>query len=195
MHSESFFSAAGQVLIGFLSFQMQIPVFDLQEIIGKSGQSGIAEARSRFTSWFAANDGLTHGLVSNAIRSVARTRRALVEIDRRPLSPREAFPWTASTLSPYSPIHTFLNYVFLYACATAMTVEQKEKLYASLSGEVAQAAHHLDLEPILTSMCGNDTDVTGREILRSAAQTLGLFEYWGCSTNLALLLHWRSRIN
>lgn len=192
---DSFFKAAGQVMIGFSRLQMQTSISDLQQIIGKSGRAGFVEARSRFTMWFAAHVEDTRDLVSISLTAVDEYRRALLEINNDTVSVNEVCPWTPSMLSPYGPIYIFLTYVFLCACATAMTPQQKEQLYASLSSEVAQDIHSPGVQLILDSICGSDNDMAGKEILRNAAQTLGLFENWGCSTNLALLLHWRSRIN
>lgn len=144
--------------------------------------------------WFAANAQPSRDLVSTSIRAVERYRRALVEAQERPASSDEVPFWTASTLSPYGPIYVFLTYVFLCACATAMTPDQKGQLHTSLSAEVTQDGH-MGLGSVLAIVCGDDNDTASKEILRNAAQTLGLFENWGCSTNLALLLHWRSRIN
>lgn len=182
-------------MIKLSRLQMQTSIPDLQQIIGRSGRAGFVEARSRFTTWFAANAKATHDLVGICIRAVEECRHALIEAQRQPVVKGETPFWTASTLSPYSPIYIFLTSVFLCACATAMTPPQKAQLYTSFSDNVSEFPHDISLEPILTCLCGNDNDIAGNKILRSAAQMLGLFETWGCSTNLALLLHWRSRIN
>jgi hypothetical protein len=191
----SFFQAAGRFMMNFSRLQMQTSISDLQEIIGKSGRQGFVEARSRFTMWFATHSEDTRDLVSVSIKAIEEYRCALLDINHRPISVGELCPWTPSTLSPYGPIYIFLTYVFLCACATAMTSQQKEQLYTSLSAEVVQDIHRPGVQSILSSLCGSDSDTAGKEILRDAAQTLGLFEHWGCSTHLALLLHWRSRIN
>lgn len=182
-------------MIELSRLQMQISISDLQQIIGRSGRAGFVEARSRFTTWFTSNAESTRDLVSTCIKAAERYRHALLEVQSQPVIPEETPSWTASTLSPYSPIYIFLSYVFLCACATAMTPPQKAQLYTSLSENVSDISQDMSLEPILACLCGNDNDIAGKEILRSAAQTLGLFETWGCSTNLALLLYWRSKIN
>jgi len=182
-------------MMNFFRLQMQTSISDLQEIIGKSGRPGFVEARSRFTMWFANHPQATRDLVSVSIEAIEEYRCELLEINRRPVSVDEIYSWTPSTLSPYGPIYIFLTYVFLCACATAMTLHQKEQLYNSLSAELARDVLNSGDQSILASLCGSDNDTAGKEILREAAQTLGLFENWGCSTNLALLLHWRSRIN
>jgi len=191
----SFFQAAGQVMMNFSRLQMQTSISDLQEIIGKSGRPGFVEARSRFTMWFASHPETTLDLVSVSIKAIEEYRCALLDINHRSVSVDEVYPWTPSTLSPYGPIYIFLTYVFLCACATAMTPQQKEQLNSSLSVEVVYGIHRPGVQSILASLCGSDNDTAGKGILRDAAQTLGLFENWACSTNLALLLHWRSRIN
>ncbi|KAH0284061.1 hypothetical protein KCU62_g8586, partial [Aureobasidium sp. EXF-3399] len=191
----SFFQAAGQVMMNFSRLQMQTSISDLQEIIGKSGRPGFVEARSRFTIWFATHAENTRNLVSVSIKAIEESRRALLDNNHRAISVGELYPGTPSTLSPYGPIYIFLSYVFLCACATAMTLDQKEQLYNPLSAQLAGEVHNPNDHSILANLCGSDNDTAGKEILRHAAQTLALFESWGCSTNLALLLHWRSRIN
>jgi hypothetical protein len=195
LRNGSFFQAAGQVMIEFSRLQMQTSISDLQQIIGKSGRAGFVEARSRFTMRFAAHVKATRDVISISLAAIDGYRRALLEIDSHSVSVGEVCPWTPSTLSPYVPIYIFLTHVFLCACATAMTPQQKKQLHASLSAEVAQNIQNPRAQLILDSLCGIDNDIAGKEILKSAAQMLGLFEDWGCSTNLALLLHWRSRIN
>lgn len=182
-------------MIEFSRLQMQTSISDLQEIIGKSGRAGFLDARSRFTMWFEAHAEATCHLVHASVKTIEEYRRTLLEIYDQSVHAGEVCSWTPSTVSPYGPIYLFLTFVFLCACATAMTPQQKEQLHASLSAEVVQDAHNPGPQLILDSLCRNNNDVAGKEILKIAAQTLGLFENWGCSTNLALLLHWRSRIN
>lgn len=182
-------------MIEFSRLQMQISISDLQEIIGKSGRTGFVEGRSRFTMWFEAHMEATQDLVHVSVGTIEEYRRTLLEIRDQSVFVGEVCSWTPSTLSPYGPIYIFLTYVFLCACATAMTPHQKEQLHISLSPERVQDPDSPGAQLILDSLCGSNNNLAGKEILKSAAQTLGLFENWGCSTNLALLLHWRSRIN
>jgi len=148
--------------MNFSRLQMQTSISDLQEIIGKSGRPGFVEARSRFTMWFASHPETTLDLVSVSIKAIEEYRCALLDINHRSVSVDEVYPWTPSTLSPYGPIYIFLTYVFLCACATAMTPQQKEQLNSSLSVEVVYGIHRPGVQSILASLCGSVTTQPGK---------------------------------
>lgn len=182
-------------MVELSQLQIHVSIQDLQDILGKSGRPSFIEAKSRFSKWFSRNPEATRDLVSTSLRAIENLYQAFSDEVTLSVSQDEVRSWSASTLSPYSSIYVFLTYLFLYACGSAMPSQQKERLYASLLADGTCDTRNVILEPILAVLCSNQTGKSDTDILKSAAQTLGRFGNWGCSTNLALLLSWRSRLN
>lgn len=190
--SSDFFQAAARTVLDLCHFQMHTSINDLQAILGKSGKEGFQQARSRFETWFTSHPASTREIVNKSIDLIESHRASLIEHRR---SNQKPVSWSVSSLTPYSTILLFLTYTFLYACGTAMTPSQRRELIIYLVNDRSGDGEVHSRKTLVDSLQHDRDDPTAKSILRDAAHMLALFDNWGCSTNLALLLHWRSKLN
>lgn len=194
--SDSFFHAAGRVILNLCRLQLHVSIDALQKILGRVGKRGSDQAKERLAVEFAANRDTIADLVRETLAAVDCHSISLAKRNERQAAPspsKHSKPtvWTSSAIAPYSSLYLFLAHVFFYACAVAMPEQQR----LIIAKDLRMASDHdgplRTREMLATSL---DDAANGKPILRGGAHLLSLFDTWGCSTNLALLLHWRSKM-
>lgn len=186
-----FFDIAGQDVYDLCRLQLQVSVMDLQDILGKSGADGIQSAKSRFSAWLARDSPLAHTIICDTVAQLTHYHfNAATE------KSRSVGGDAPSVSAPYSSVHVFLAYAFLYACSLVTSPEQKAAIYeyVSRAQTVCDRTACHDLLEMAFSQSAAANKTPGREVLRSGAEVLSKFRNWACSLNLALLLHWRSKL-
>lgn len=123
----NFFDIAGQDVYDPCRLQLQVSVLDLQDILGKSGPDGIQSAKSRLSAWLARDSSLAHTVICETVAQLTNYSTATAE------RTRSASGDALSISAPYSSVHVFLAYAFLYACSLVTDREQKAEIYEYVS--------------------------------------------------------------
>ncbi|KAF7196343.1 Nicotinate catabolism cluster-specific transcription factor [Pseudocercospora fuligena] len=187
--ASSFFAVASQDLYDLCRLQLRASISDLQDILGKNGLAGVQRARALFSRWLTRDQMSSHEAVCETITALTRHYGGSGNgIERTKRS-------SGSASAPYSSIYVFLAHAFLYACSSAASTEQRANIFGHVMSET-QIDNDAPIFELLAAAFGStsETGAIGKAVLRLGAQLLARFDHWACSLNLALLLHWRSKL-
>lgn len=182
------FEAIGIDFVALNRVYLLVPIADLQDILGRSHVVGIQQARLRFSTW-----------LENDFSSFSNAAAEAIDILRPYYSANEDVTVrknpAISATAPYSSIVVFLAHTLLYSCSTVANTDQKRMLFDHITTS-AQLSSTDSIYSLLDLAFGQESgkDPSGRPVLRRGAELLFKCETWACSLNLALLLHWRSRM-
>lgn len=180
---------------------LSVPITDLQEAIGKGGNAMIAPAMLRLSAWMNADPRKAEAAAIEAVNTIER----ILWFQKRQQPGLKGAERTVDA-SPYNIITLFLCYVLLWAVTTVARQEQTHELRQALRDallnregafrsrslqQVMLAALNLQNDGLVHDNPGSGSP---KALFKHAAQVLTRFGDWGCSLNLALLLHWRSEM-
>ncbi|KAN0090483.1 Fungal specific transcription factor domain containing protein [Hyaloscypha variabilis] len=174
---------------------LDISISDLQNAIGKDGNTGIPEAMSKLHHWVKTSPRVAEQLTYACSKTIATPLSALV--------PRVLGP----TACEQAIIAIFLCHVVVWIFSSVASPLQKESLAARLreNKELWNSPQIQALRQVLefrdentgreeaTPAMMRKKDVLGN-IFKSAAQSLTHLGTWGAALNLALLLHRRAEM-
>lgn len=199
-----YFHHASAVLSRLSRIHLDVPITDLQEAIGKGGNAMIQPAISRLATWVSVDPTRAKETVVEAVDTIQRI--LWFQQTRTRKTDESAGGGEGSDTSPYNSITLFLSYVLLWGFATVATAEQRREVGDLLAGRgeefrsrslqrVVRIALGVPAEPQAgTSAAGGEETAGPKVLFKHAAQVLTRLGDWGCSLNLALLLHWRSEM-
>lgn len=187
----TFFQDVGHTVLLFCHLQLRISIWELEEILGKSGRDASRRAILRFAQLYSSDE-------STALQTLLEAVSATASYAPNPTGPglSNSVGCTqdlSTLLAPYSTIYVFLVYALMYACVLSITSDQKIRLLEALQRQ--QEAHDLtegESFLIATLESPQESEKAAKAILQRGARVLSRIGNWGCSTNLALMLHWRS---
>ncbi|KAE9365869.1 hypothetical protein N431DRAFT_385817 [Stipitochalara longipes BDJ] len=174
---------------------LDISISDLQNAIGKDGNTGIPEAMSNLHHWVQTSPRVAEQLTYACSKTIATPLSALV--------PKVLGP----TACEQATIAIFLCHVVVWIFASVASPLQKESLSARLreNEELWKSPQIQALKQALEFRDGNAGRGEGApammrrkdelgNIFKSAAQSLTHLGTWGAALNLALLLHRRAEM-
>jgi hypothetical protein len=168
---------------------LSISMSDLQNAIGKDGNTGIPEAMSNLRHWIQTSPRIAEDITFSATKTIATPLSTLV--------PRVLGP----TACEQATIAIFLCHVVVWIFASVAGELQKQSLLARLA-ENEELWKSMQISALRQALefreeRGEDAPVMRRKdvlgnIFKSAAQSLTHLGTWGAALNLALLLHRRA---
>jgi len=181
----------GDTILLFCHLQLRISIWELEEILGKFGRDASRRAISRFAQLYSSDE-------ITVLQTLLEAVSATASYAPNPTGPGPSNSVGCTQdlptlLAPYSTIYVFLVYALMYACVLSITSDQQLRLLEALQRE--QEAHDLtegETFLIATLESPQDSEKAAKAILQRGAWVLSRIGNWGCSTNLALMLHWRS---
>jgi hypothetical protein len=193
---------ASSVIVHHLStILLDISLSDLQNAIGKEGAAGSERAFAKLTRWARKSPQLAEQVVCHAIKTI---------IMLAPGKDNGEGGIRNIDTAPYSLITIFLCHIVVWAFANVALQTQKLRLFEMISRtpELRSTAFVTTLQrsfgldeyegqPSKTTMQESENqNGPGSEaaLFRSAAEMLTRLGTWGCSLNLALLLHKRAEM-
>lgn len=178
------------MILDLCRLQLRVPIDALQKILGKTGRQGSHRARERFVVDLATNAEGLHDICQATLDAVGLHSASIGRTAPHKMPSDNFSFWTASALAPYSSLYLFLAHVFFYACVISMAEEPRHALASVLGNSIC---HGASSETQGKLVAGLRDPASAGLVLRSGAHLLSMFDTWGCSTNLALLLHWRAK--
>jgi hypothetical protein len=175
---------------------LDISISDLQNAIGKDGNTGIPEAMSNLRNWVQSSPRIAEQLTYACTTTISTPLSTLVPNILGPTACEQAI------------IAIFLCHVVVWIFASVASPLQKESLVSRLKENeklwnnpriiaLKQALEYHEVTGGLIEEGGprvpSRKDVLGN-IFKSAAQSLTHLGTWGAALNLALLLHRRAEM-
>lgn len=206
-----FYHHASAVLCRLSSLFLNVPITDLQDAIGKSGDTGVTHAMSRASTWCRIDASQAMEVVLEAIVITDRIVRyqwyrqeILQTVCNTAAKKADQTSSEPVDTSPYNIIALFLYNIMLWTFATVSSEDQKQAVASAINNSedisVSKPLQHIMLKGLGLAeegVSGEEpvTDAEGPDVfLKHAATLMTRFGDWGASLNLALLLHWRSEI-
>jgi hypothetical protein len=192
-----FFQEVGHTILLLCRLQLRISITELQDILGKSGKEGFLRAKERLARMFASDETTALHVLTEAAAATDSYIKTLAPTLSNGSSGQHLN--STSALAPYTSIYLFLAHVLFYACGITAPTDLKARLVHRLRGNILKGDRQNELCQTRTLLAASfddtqDPDAASKQILRHGAQLLAWFDNWGCSSNLALLLNWRSKL-
>jgi hypothetical protein len=205
--SSTYFYECSKHLSQLSLIQVEIPVSDLQNAIGKSGVPGIREGVRNLKTWIRKSPDCAHITVLTAIKVI------------NSLMPNSGS--RGADTGPYGLVSFFLCHVTLWAFVSSATSDQMDKIYEAAQGDdtmrrglffpVVQAIWKPTASGSMTVNPSGDvtavqSDISNEEssvvkvpdgcrlIFRSAAEVLTRLGTWGAALDLAMIFSRRAEM-
>ncbi|KAH7361159.1 fungal-specific transcription factor domain-containing protein [Pyrenochaeta sp. MPI-SDFR-AT-0127] len=175
--TSSYFHRVSSILLHLGRIYLQIPLFDLQDCIGRSGSDDASAALRRLTLWATQQPGPARRVVQEAAICISTIMSDQNES------------------GPYDLIALFLCHIVIWAFANVAPIEQKTDVVTALRADptVSSAVYEF-VEAGFGLAYADERQAQSLSnpsqlIFKHAIQVLVQLGSWGASSNLALLLH------